>query len=57
MEKTREQMKQEWERKASEGIEKLLEWNDRHEAPDMTQFKEIVKVLQGKVGLVFSSEL
>lgn len=57
MKQTREQMKQELERKASEVIEALLEWNERHEAPDMTQIEEIVLTLRDEIGLEFASEL
>ena len=57
MKKTREQMKQELERKASEVIEALLEWNEQHEASDMTQIEEIVLALRDEIGLEFASEL
>lgn len=57
MKKTREQMKQELERKAGEVIKALLEWNGQHEAPDMTQIEEIVLTLREAIGLEFASEL
>lgn len=57
MKKTREGMKQELEEKASEVIEKLLEWHDQHEEPDMTQIEEIVLALREEIGLAFAAEV
>ena len=57
MKKTREQMKAELEKKASEVIERLLTWSDEHEMPDMTQIEEIVLTLREEIGVEFANEL
>jgi len=57
MKKTREQMQEKLEKKASEVIERLLAWNDQHETPDMTQIEEIVLTLREEIGLEFANEL
>jgi predicted metal-dependent hydrolase len=57
MKKTRERMRQELEKKASEVIEKLLEWHDQHKTPDMTQIEGIVLALREEVGLEFAAKL
>ena len=57
MKKTREQMKEVLEKKASEVIERLLVWNDQHEMPDMTQIEEIVLTLREGIGVEFANEL
>jgi predicted metal-dependent hydrolase len=57
MKKTREQMKEKLEKKASDVIEKLLTWNDQHKTLDMTQIEEIVLTLREEIGLEFANEL
>jgi hypothetical protein len=38
-------------------IKKLLDWNEAHEAPDLTQIEDIVLKLQEELGLEFAASL
>ncbi len=57
MKKSREQVEKELESKAKEVIKKLLDWNDVHEAPDLTQIEDIILELREEMGLEFAAGL
>jgi DNA-directed RNA polymerase subunit RPC12/RpoP len=57
MKKTRGQMEKELEGKTKEAIKKLLDWNEAHAAPDLTQIEEIVLELREEVGKGFAASL
>lgn len=57
MKKSRPQMEKELEGKAQEIIKRLLDWNETHPAPDLTQIEDIVLELREQVGLEFAASL
>jgi tRNA(Ile2) C34 agmatinyltransferase TiaS len=57
MKKTRGQMEKELEGKTKEAIKKLLDWNEVHAAPDLTQIEEIVLELREELGKEFAASL
>ena len=50
MRRTREQMRAELQAEASEVIEELLEWEERAEAPNLSQIEEKVLQLRHRLG-------
>ena len=57
MKKTRAQIQQELEQKSKGIITKLLDWNDEHGAPDLSQIEEIILKLREEMGLEFAASL
>ena len=57
MKKTRAQLQQELEQKSKGIITKLLDWNDEHGAPDLSQIEEIILKLREEMGLEFAASL
>lgn len=57
MKKSRTQVQTELEGKAKEIIKRLLDWNDTHLAPDLTQIENIVLELREELGLEFAASL
>lgn len=57
MKKTRGQVEKELEGKAKEVIKKLLDWNEAHDAPDLTQIEDIVLELREELGREFATSL
>jgi hypothetical protein len=57
MKKTREQLQQELKKKSEEAIEKLLDWNDANQAPDLAQLEAIILRLREEVGLGFAASI
>ena len=57
MKKTREQVEKELENKARGVIKKLLDWNEDHDAPDLTQIEDIVLELREELGKEFAASL
>jgi uncharacterized protein with PIN domain len=57
MKKTREQVRQELTDKSAEIIERLLEWNESHAEPDLTQIEDIVLELREELGIEFAASL
>jgi hypothetical protein len=57
MKKTRAQLEQELEQKSKGIITKLLDWNDEHGAPDLSQIEEIILKLREEMGLEFANSL
>ncbi len=57
MKKTREQVREELREKSAEIIERLLDWNESHTEPDMTQIEDIVLELREKMGMEFAASL
>jgi uncharacterized protein with PIN domain len=57
MKKTREQMKKELRERSDEIIERLLNWHETHNAPDLTQIEEIVLELRKELGQAFAASL
>ena len=57
MKKTRLQLQQELEQKSKGIITKLLDWNDEHGAPDLSQIEEIILKLREEMGLEFAASL
>lgn len=49
MKKTREQLETELEAKSKELIQELLDWNEAHPAPDLTQIEDMVLELREKL--------
>ena len=47
MKKTREQVEKELKNKARGVIKKLLNWNEDHDAPDLTQIEDIAGIAGG----------
>lgn len=62
MKKTRKQLEAELEAKSKAVIQELLDWNETHAAPDLTQIEDIVLELREKLsqamveGVVSSQE-
>lgn len=57
MKKPRERVEKELESKAKEVIKRLLDWNDTHPAPDLTQIEEVVLDLREELGKEFAAGL
>jgi len=57
MKKTRAQLQQELEQKSKGIVTKLLDWNDEHGAPDLSQIEEIILKLREEMGLEFAASL
>jgi hypothetical protein len=57
MKKTREQMEKELEGKAKEVIKRLMDWNETHNEPDLTQIEDIVLELREELGKEFACSL
>ncbi len=57
MKPTRAQVEKELEGKAQGIIKRLLDWNDTHPAPDMTQIENIVLELREELGVEFAASL
>jgi hypothetical protein len=57
MKKTRMQLQEELEQKSKGIITKLLDWNDAHAAPDLSQIEEIILKLREEMGLEFARSL
>ena len=57
MKKTRGQLEKELEGKAKEAIKKLLDWDEAHPAPDLTQIEDIVLELREELGKEFAASL
>ncbi len=55
MKKTRTQLQEDLEGKSKEIIEKLLDWNETHPSPTLTQIEEVVLELREALGLEFVS--
>ena len=57
MKKTRTQLQEELEQKSSRIIAKLLDWNDEHGVPDLSQIEEILLELREEMGKEFAASL
>jgi|WetSurMetagenome_2_1015567.scaffolds.fasta_scaffold172047_1 hypothetical protein len=57
MKKTRRQIEAELENKAKEVIKELLDWNESHVEPDLTEIEDIVLELREKMGIEFAASL
>ena len=57
MKKTREQVEKELENKAKGVIKRLMDWNEAHAAPDLTQIEDIVLELREELGKEFAAGL
>jgi len=57
MKKTRGQLEKELEGKTKEAVKKLLDWNEAHAAPDLTQIEEILLELREELGKEFAASL
>jgi hypothetical protein len=57
MKRTRKANEEELESKARAVIKKLLDWNEAHDAPDLTQIEDIVLELREEMGLGFAASL
>jgi hypothetical protein len=57
MKKTRRQIEAELENKAKDVIKELLDWNERHAEPDLTEIEDIVLELREKMGIEFAASL
>jgi uncharacterized protein with PIN domain len=49
MKKTRKEMEAELEKQAKQAIRELLDWNESHAKPDLTQMEDIVLELRAKL--------
>ena len=57
MKKPRAQVEKEVEGKAKEVIQRLLDWNDAHPMPDLTQIENVVLELREALGLEFAASV
>jgi len=57
MKKSRKQIEARLEDKAKEVIQRLLDWNESHPGPDLTQIEDIVLELREELGREFASSL
>ena len=57
MKKSREQLEKDLENKAKEVIKRLMDWNDAHAEPDLTQIEDIVLELREELGVEFAASI
>ncbi len=57
MKKTREQREKELEAKVREVIQKLLDWEEANQAPDLTQIEDVVLELREELGRAMARSL
>jgi uncharacterized protein with PIN domain len=57
MKKRRAQIEAELEKKAKEVIKELMDWDESHAEPDLTQIEDIVLELREKLGKEFAASL